>query len=468
MLPRRVESLCRIQRRYLSTQGSYLQRVRRVRDKINLKPPQDMDAPILKFPYDRLGCDIVVNWTFAQYGVAPLNATSFHNLHNRHLEMHSTGKPDQFKALHVQTDAAQNLPEYFVQTGHYESFISGNNQIDEETWEKLMSEVTVNISESPSLFMTDAAVGDNREVETRFRIISGDPNASLYLKHLLAPCPADVQNFRHHVVVHHAPNFVSPLTGGKPFVLHMLLNGGHALAKMDPLQAELYTAEDRATMSPLTAGLVIVGGTDSHTVLRQSLTTMSDYFQLQKQQLPLYASIYGAPGQAALIFDPQDNLLKGHNEKVASNHHCVWTANGLYSSFRGVTHGNLEEARVRGALVSTAGNSKSVTIPGQAHGGFGQPKAIIFLVDDAASPQIASLAQSAALSLFAKNGGYKLSAALKEQTQKGFFQLLTDSKAPVYALNTNGLPVAKRDELVAALASGNVKGLEIKSIKEIK
>lgn len=34
----------------------------------------------------------------------------------------------------------------------------------------------------------------------------------------------------------------------------MLLNGGHALAKMDPLQAELYTAEDRATMSPLTAG----------------------------------------------------------------------------------------------------------------------------------------------------------------------------------------------------------------------
>lgn len=172
----------------------------------------------------------------------------------------------------------------------------------------------------------------------------------------------------------------------------------------------------------MTEGLVIVGGTDSHTVLRQSLTTMSDYFQLQKQQLPLYASIYGgsskpyplfvvllifvlAPGQAALIFDPQDNLLKGHNEKVASNHHCVWTANGLYSSFRGVTHGNLEEARVRGfvfhrcsprvlmfrdtdidfrALVSTAGNSKSVTIPGQAHGGFGQPKAIIFLVDDAA------------------------------------------------------------------------------------
>jgi len=434
-----------------------------VKNKEIYKAPPDLDAPYIRYPNERLGCQMHVNWRFARYGVIALGENAFRNLHTRHLQMYCQGKADKNRALHITTDSATPT-SYFVDTGHFESFLPTNNTIDGTEWRSLMTQVTAHLSESSSLFMTDAAVGDSTEVETRLRVISNDPNASLYLKSVLAPTAGDLYSFTHHAVVYHAPDFVLKepesvgITSKGPFVIQMLMKGSVAYENLDAEKKAAITPEEKEAMANQVAGVVIVCGTNSLSTLRSSITNMTDYFNISNAQLPLYAStIKNSKGQISLVFDPSESLLSGSTKHLASSEHCIWTAKGVVNSFVGITHGNVEASKA-GALVTSVGKSKRVTTNGQRVTS-AQPSSIVFVVDDASKtlPLVGTITDpNVAAAFFAKYGGYSLSANLKNQVARGFEQLLKDSKAKIHVLNTHSQTAVRRDELLNALSEGQV------------
>jgi len=381
--------------------------------------------------------------------------------------MYSRAKVDQFKALHINNDFPDKVSTYFVQTGHFESFLPSATQITEEHWRNLMSQVTMHISDSPDLFMTDAAVGDNREVETKFRVISTDANASLYLKNLLVRSPGDVKTFHHDVVVYHAPNFFLEypasvgMTSKGPFVVHMLLKGTVALANMDEVRKQAISETEKQRIAPLTAGILFVCGTNSHSVLQSGLTTIADYFHISKLQLPLHASVLSrSTGKPTLIFDPFQNFLNGKNKDIKSSGHCIWNQKGLVRSFGSITHGDLTAPRQRGTLVSVVGATQQIVVPAGNSRVSGHPGAILFLVNDAtqALPPLGVLSPSTAKAFFNTYGGNQFSDSLKSKAEQGFEQLLKESGATAFGVNINGLSPTHRDELLGLISEGKVDG----------
>jgi len=306
--------------------------------------------------------------------------------------------------------------------------------------------------------MTDGSVGDNTQVETRIRVISGDPNASLYLKHVLSPTPTKIENFDHKVVVYHAPTFQLPnpeaygMTSQGPFVLQMLLKGSVALSNTNSERTEQLTEEEKKQIADQVAGIVLVCGTNSLSVLNNAITEMTDYFHINNLQLPLHASIVNEGKNNVLVFDPTGNLFNGYNKNLTSTEHCIWTQKGLTRSFVGLSHGDASAARPRGSLVSYHGTKQRVTVPALA-APHGHPSHVVFLVDDKSLSTVSVLSEKAATSFFLKYGGNNLSPLFSEQAEKGFVQLLQETKAKVFAVNTNGLQSTSRDQIISALSA---------------
>jgi hypothetical protein len=321
--------------------------------------------------------------------------------------MYAKGNRDQGKAIHFESTSSTSKPDsfyYFRSPTRQIQYTSGM-ELERVTWTNLLSGVTRYISEVGDIFVTDKSVGSHRLGQVNLRIISPDPNASLYLNTLLNSSPGNVDTFKHQVILYHAPGYYpSKETGVDDHSLTFtVVSGQDLLNLLNPQQFK--EMKDAEAVSKEEGVVIFLTGDLSMNKLRDAILTASDYINLREGRVPLDASVITHKnGKSALVFDPTESLTQGRiHSGLFSVGHSVWKDGYLYRSFNGVTHSNSNLPRKLGDIVEKGKNKSSIT---QAHTSkesyASNPSALLFLVNDRTSklPAVGKVATTDAIKLW--------------------------------------------------------------------
>jgi ATP-dependent phosphoenolpyruvate carboxykinase len=339
---------------------STLARMRRENNRKNLKVENE-DPEWIDPNYERLGNDTLLNWELNKFNVTPVN-DAYRNVYLKFLLMHTKGKLDKSKALHVsgkQTKFSLQL----VETDKVA--VPQGNKTNANNFKKFGRLISDHLTfESSALFVHDGAVGSHSSTDARVRVITDDANVALYMRNIIHPIPLkSPELFDPEIVVYVSPSF-----------------------PQKELAEAGFTSESGAAVD-LERGVVLVAGPTPFETIRNAIATAATYKLAKKHNaLALNAhTLVDTNGNAALVFDPSNVLLQSKPDaKVAGAHGSVWGTNGLYQLFQGVTHRDASSAKVAGAIVENVGKTSNVTV---AHRGpanaFSHPKSIVILSKDA-------------------------------------------------------------------------------------
>jgi len=329
-----------------------------------------------------------------------------------------------------------------------------------DSWRKLMLHVTTHISDSQNIFVTDGSIGSHGS-ETNIRIISTDPNASLFLRNLLHPVSSDFEKFNHDIVVYHAPAFIPQksdlgVKSEAPFVTFMTMKGAAVLDNLASHQQEAIPGSERTEFSERIAGVLIVAGTNSLSTLQSALLDISSFFHLRKMSLPLRASILGSSsGKPILVFDPKDYLVTNRVHSSLLSQDCIWNANGLSSSFVGITHSDASRISPTGALAWQVGDKTHITQKQSSWHSSQHPSSLVFLVDKSGSPPVGTVDVATAGELFASSTKFGIQPD-EDTALTGFKALVNETKPSIYVINTHGTTQQKVDSLLEQIANGTL------------
>eukprot|EP01124_Arcella_intermedia_P019371 TRINITY_DN26684_c0_g1_i1.p1 TRINITY_DN26684_c0_g1~~TRINITY_DN26684_c0_g1_i1.p1 ORF type:complete len:541 (+),score=99.30 TRINITY_DN26684_c0_g1_i1:60-1682(+) len=478
---------------------SYTSKLRRLREKKDFEVAEDPDARFFS-PHERLGNYYSVNWKLASYAVPP-SGDAFHNLNLRHLLMHSKGSIDANKALLSPPATAAYPAHYHVNTGPKVEKSGEWKSMEYSEWVALFSSATKHLAEGANVYVTDGSVGSHRYANGTVRIISSDPNASLFLKHTLSKVSGDIFSFRHQFTVLHAPDFVPNDAKSESGAVFFLLEGSEAIKK-HPVNSIFELTQQEIDMAPTTEGAVmILYGQISNLSLKSVMTTMADYIHLREGSLPLEASLVAdGKGKSSLVFDPTGVLLENRvSSDLFACGNVVLRDNTVYRAFDGVTHKNTKAARSRGDVVDTVAGTQFVTQPLERFSAVAQglhapkPESIVFVVRDPTGvvPPFGRIKSSAALALWKAGWDGKEQRAPFYANRQGFAKqlgelagrfekFLEEAKPAVYVINTQGkegsLTTQDVDNIIKSTLDGSaknaavspVKGLEIGAISKVE
>lgn len=339
---------------------STLARMRRENNRKLLKV-EDPDPEWINPGFQRIGNETELNWELNKYNVTPFN-DAYRNVYLNFLLMHTKGKLDKSKALHV-TGKQSKYTLQLVETDKVA--VPQGNKTSPNNFKKFGRLLSDHLTfESDALFVHDGAVGSHTSTDARVRLITDDANIALYMRNIIHPIPLrSPLDFNPEIVVYASPSFPQK----------ELADAG--------ISTESGTAID------LERGVVLIAGHTSFETIRNAVATAATYKLAKKHNaLALNAqTLVGTDGNAALVFDPSNVLLQSKPDaKVAGANGSVWGKNGLYTLFQGVTHRDASSAKTAGAIVETVGKTSTVTV---AHRGpanaFNHPKAIVILAKDA-------------------------------------------------------------------------------------
>jgi len=225
-----------------------------------------------------------------------------------------------------------------------------------------------------------------------------------------------------------------------------------------------------------TTQLVVIAGTDSTNVLRQSLAAAAakNYLSNPKSGVvPLNAdSTINANGETTLFFSPNNLFLKKSRAKnLFAAHNQLWGPSGLIPLWRGVTLPYVDTATLkRGDLVEKLPNGEErSTVSLNSQNVAKSPKHVVFLVEDAGNlPTLSKLSsQQAAQFLLAGYNGNSfdpfygkslLASADPKFVVDSFKGLIERNNVPVFVVNTNVkgkiFNTQELDNLLKALDTG--------------
>eukprot|EP01125_Pyxidicula_operculata_P010040 TRINITY_DN3301_c0_g1_i1.p1 TRINITY_DN3301_c0_g1~~TRINITY_DN3301_c0_g1_i1.p1 ORF type:complete len:484 (+),score=105.67 TRINITY_DN3301_c0_g1_i1:23-1474(+) len=457
---------------------SYLERLRREKNKKDLLPAVDIDnAYLLQYPNQRLGNNYELNFKLVRYGVAP-SGNAFRNLHTRHLAMYTEGKTDNTKAIHSIGSNGAGHQTYFANTPPSTFSFSSGNQINSESWDKIISAVTRHMCFSENLFLTDAATGSHRNAQTSFRILSESANASLYLKNLLVKAAGDLEQFKHDFFVYHVPSLKlkNPANYGiksdGSFSVFALLKGESVLDTLTADQLKQIPDEQKNILANKEAGILVVAGTPSLAVLRDAILSASDYVNLRNGRLPLSASTITNKNKSALVFDPSSVLLTGRvHPYLFSASGSVLTQTGLYRTLDGVSHHNVNSSKKIGDYIDSVGDVQTLTQPlsrynkTELHAP--SPSSVVFLVKDESKSGVSvkSLSADDAAKQFkdgfngqANTPSYVNRTLLEPESgslNNHFGNYVKESKVPVFVVNVGkGMKNQDLDSILDSILEG--------------
>jgi len=227
----------------------------------------------------------------------------------------------------------------------------------------LMTGVTRYISEEGNIYVTDSSVGSHRFCNANIRMISSDPNASLYLKNLLIPTTGDIGTFKHNVIIYHASGYHPSKDTGidDTSMIFTIVTGQDILNILSPQAFK--EIKDPQSLSKDEGVVIFLTGNFNLSKLREAILTATDYVHLRGGSLPLDASvIVDKSGKTSLVFDPTNSLTQGRvHSGLFSAGNCILKDDHLYRSFNSVTHTNLNLPRNYGDVVEKIGNQSHVT-----------------------------------------------------------------------------------------------------------
>jgi len=310
---------------------------------------------------------------------------AYRNLYLSHLVMYSKGQIDSSKALHFDGAKSSNPSIYYLQSPSKAIFPNTGVEMERPTWVNSMTGVTRHISEDGDIYLTDGSVGSHRFSQANVRVISNDPNASLYLKNLLVPTSGDLENFHHRVVVYHSDGYNPQKETGTDnnSVVFTLVTGQDIINVCN--QEQFSRIENPESFSKDQGVVVFITGKLSLSQLREAILTATDYVHLRDGSLPLDASvIQHKSGKNALVFDPSQSLTQGRIQTgLFSSGNSVWKEDYLYRSFNGITHSNLNIPRRYGDIVERLNNQTLITQPSQIKELYTKaPDALLFFLQD--------------------------------------------------------------------------------------
>jgi len=334
--------------------------------------------------------------------------------------------------------------------------------MERPTWVNLMTGVTRHISEDGDIYLTDGSVGSHRFSQANVRVISNDPNASLYLKNLLVPNSGGLETFDHNVVVYHSDGYNPKKETGteNDAVVFSLITGQDLI---NVCSEEQFSRIENPESFSKQQGVLFITGKLSLSQLREAILTASDYVHLRDGSLPLDASvIQHKSGKNAIVFDPTQLLTQGRIQPgLFSSGNSVWKEDYLYRSFSGITHSNLNIPRQYGDIVEKINNQTFITQPSQIKELYTKgPDALLFLLQDkkGKSPVISKGTANDALQLWqegfidgtAFSPFYRGNRPLFEPVQgalvRAFQAFLTKyPNLPVFAINK---PAEKLDQVL--------------------
>jgi len=339
---------------------STLARMRREHNR-KLFKVEESDPEWIDPNVERLGNDPALNWELNKYNVTPVN-DAYRNVYLKFLLMHTKGKLDKTKTLHVSGKQAKHTIQ-LVETDKVA--VPQGNKTTPNNFKKFGRLLSDHLTfEASALFVHDGAVGSHTSTDARVRIITDDANVALYMRNIIHPLPLrSPLEFNPEIVVYVSPSFPQK----------ELADAG-------------FTTESGVAVD-LERGVVLVAGPTSFETIRNAVSSAATYKLAKKHNaLVLNAhTLVDASGNAALVFDSSNVLLQSKPDaKVAGANGSVWGQNGLYQLFQGATHRDASSAKVAGTIVETVGKTSNVTVAHRAPANaFSHPKSIVILAKDA-------------------------------------------------------------------------------------
>eukprot|EP01127_Copromyxa_protea_P006102 TRINITY_DN15916_c0_g1_i1.p1 TRINITY_DN15916_c0_g1~~TRINITY_DN15916_c0_g1_i1.p1 ORF type:complete len:469 (+),score=90.68 TRINITY_DN15916_c0_g1_i1:38-1444(+) len=454
---RRVSQVKAAGCRYRST--SYMEKRRREAKRKEFIPLPD-ESVWRTYPNERLGNHYNVNWTLAGYGCPPLGDNAFYNLHERHLKMYCDGGVGPNKTISCQREGPQSK-HFFVNDGYGDYNFTGLNTIDADEWRRLMIEMTSFVSSSSNLFLTDCIVGA-RGAEVKVRIISPDPNASLFIKNLYHATSTNrefIQDFKPEVVVYHAPKFTTQKpgvgVGQEPFTVQMLMSGASALDATAEQTLKEIPEGEKEQIANSVAGILLVAGTDSLTELQSSINQITSQFHSKQNLVSLNASVVGSRDGGYVLVSDKDGLLT--SKGVPSNllaQGCLWGEHGVFSTHRGVTHESVENASANGSIAWSVGKKNFVTQAASAFSSSNQPSAFVHFVES--GPFVSQgNTKNFVPGLNVAPTGYPF--APEEFNFNNFVNFAQQSTIPVYSINAKNKDITEITKVLQQIAEGTFK-----------
>eukprot|EP01027_Heterolobosea_sp_BB2_P008956 GEZU01013269.1.p1 GENE.GEZU01013269.1~~GEZU01013269.1.p1 ORF type:complete len:559 (-),score=163.21 GEZU01013269.1:266-1942(-) len=454
----------------------------------------DFDFDHITFPRERHGLDYDLNWSLSEDQINPY-FDSFRNLDTKGLIARSYVAPDK-KTKAIVVDAKAEEHENTAPANYYVNEQQDSAPTKYSAWNKDIQKVTPKIrnriykelayhlSNVPSSFVFDAAVGSSPATETTLRVVTDDPISGIYLNHMLLKVPKrKAVEFKDEAIILHCPGYrFTPTRIVEEF-------GG-------PTPADLGLTADKFVLTDLVTSTAMTGGVADRSIIQDTLAFLAARNAFAKNALTIPSdAVFSESGELTLVLNnPRTDIANVlENKNLYGAHHNIWSAKGVSRLWDGVskeyTNASDVDAKLdNGYLVEkNINNSSSVRLTRplphdpRRPNVVKHPKRLVILINDksgATLPALSRVSAEEAVKLFTTGltaigdqpefapaaAGFSANftaPAHPDLLGKLFTQLLQDSGAEVYVANSANKNVAAE---VDRVISGQVSSASTKAV----